>query len=205
MPVPKLIMDCRGLLRKEDLMTRVGETMGPPLLGHEFRCFADRFRILESSRGTNDGSLRVDYFAAPRAKVPEHVHHYQEERFEVVSGWLCLRVGGQEMTLGSGQIAVGPPGVPHAWWNPSDEEEARFLVRLRPGLGVEVMLERVLDLAREGKTVGGMFPSNPLRLAVLLYEIWGWVYLTGVPRPMRKALFAPVALLAFASRGLGYG
>jgi quercetin dioxygenase-like cupin family protein len=94
---------------------------GNPIIGHEFRCFGDRFQILESSRVTSDGSLRGEYFAAPRAKVPEHVHRPQEESFEIVSGMLCIRVGGLEMTLSPGQSAVGPPDVPHAWWNPSEE------------------------------------------------------------------------------------
>jgi mannose-6-phosphate isomerase-like protein (cupin superfamily) len=83
-----------------------------PLIGHEFRYFKDRFRILESSRDTGDGSSRADYFAAPGAKVPAHVHPDQEERFTVVSGTLGVRVGGRELILYLGQSAVGPPGVP---------------------------------------------------------------------------------------------
>lgn len=59
-----------------------GEPIENPPIGHEFRYFGDRFRILESSRRSEDASLRVDYFAAPGANVPEHVHHYHEERIE---------------------------------------------------------------------------------------------------------------------------
>jgi hypothetical protein len=66
-----------------------------PLVGREFRFFADGFRILESSRATDDESLRDDYFAVPRAKVPEHAHRDQEESFEVVSGTLGVRVRGR--------------------------------------------------------------------------------------------------------------
>ena len=175
-----------------------------PLVGHEFRYFRDRFRILESSRDTDDGSLRGDYFAAPRANVPEHVHHPWEDCFEVLSGTLGLRVGGQELTLGPGQSAVVPPGVSHAWWNPSDEEEVRYLVEIRPGLDVETMLETVLGLARDGKTVGGMIPRNPLQLAVLAHEFGSWGYFTRIPRSVRKTLFAPVASLAFVGRMFGY-
>lgn len=177
---------------------------GSPLIGHEFRYFGDRFRILESSRDTDDGSLRADYLAAPRANVPEHVHHPWEDCFEVLSETLGVRVGGQELTLGPGQSAVVPPGVPHAWWNPSDEEEVRFLAEIRPGLDVEIMLETVLGLARDGKTVGETIPKNPLQLAVLAREFGSWGYFTGVPRPVRKALFAPVRILAFVSGLLGY-
>ena len=175
-----------------------------PLIGHEFRYFGDRFRFLESSRDTDDGSLRADYLAAPRANVPEHVHHPWEDRFEALSGTLGVRVGGRELTLDPGQSAIVPQGVPHAWWNPSDEEEVRFLAEIRPGLDVEVVLEMVLGLARDGKTVGGMIPRNPLQLAVLAREFGSWGHFTGIPGPMRKALFAPVASLAFVGRMLGY-
>jgi quercetin dioxygenase-like cupin family protein len=185
-------------------MTRVSETTGSPLIGHEFRYFKDRFRILESSRVTDDGSLRADYLAAPRANVPEHVHHPWEDCFEVLSGPLGVRVDGRELTLGPGQSAVVPPGVPHAWRNPSDEEEVRFLAEIRPGMDVEVLLETVLGLARDGKTVGGTIPRNPLQLAVLAHEFGSWGYFTGIPGPMRKVLFAPVASLAFVGRRLGY-
>jgi quercetin dioxygenase-like cupin family protein len=90
------------------------------LIGHEFNFMGHTFHILESARDTEDGSLRLDYSAPPDANVSEHVHRFQEERFEVLSGKLGVRVGGQEMILGPGQRGVGPPGVPHAWWNPSD-------------------------------------------------------------------------------------
>lgn len=170
-----------------------------PLIGHEFSFFEHTFHILESSRDTEDGSLRFDYSAPPGANIPEHVHSVQEESFEVVSGKLGLRVGGQELTLTPGQSATGPPRVPHAWWNPSNEEEARFLVSIRPGLEAEIMFETVLGLMREGKTIGPV-PKNPLQLAVLACEIASWTVLT----PVEKVLFAPVAALAFVGELLGY-
>ena len=116
-----------------------GEPIENPLVGHEFRLLGDRFRVLESARQTADGSLRADYFAAPRANVPEHVHHPWEDCFEVLSGRLGVRVGGRELTLGPGQSAVVPPGVSHAWWNPSGDEEVHFLAEIRQGLDVETM------------------------------------------------------------------
>jgi quercetin dioxygenase-like cupin family protein len=174
-----------------------------PIIGHEFRFFGDRARVLESSRDTSDGTLRLDYFAAPRARVPEHVHSYQEERFEVLSGRLGLRVGGKELILGLGQRAVGPPGIPHEWWNP-DDEEAHFVAGIRPGRDVEILLETVLGLSTDGKIVKGMIPRNPLQLAVLVREAGGMAYPTVLPAPIRKALFLPVVLLAYVGRLFGY-
>jgi quercetin dioxygenase-like cupin family protein len=190
--------------------SRVGNVMGTrgdaienPLVGHEFRfrIYGRRHRmhILQSARQTDSGALRGEYFAAPCASVPEHAHRRQEERFEVVSGTLGVRVGGRELSLSPGQNAVGPPGVPHEWWNPSDEEEVHFLFEVRPGLRVETTLETVRGLARDGKTIG-MVPKNPLQLVVLAHELGSWMVL----KPGQKALFALVASLAFVGRLLGY-
>ena len=178
---------------------KAGEMMENPLIGHEFRFFGHRFHILESSRDTEDGSLRFEYFAPPRAHVREHIHTFQEERFEIVSGALGVRVGGRRSILSPGQSAVGPPRVPHEWWNPSEQEEVCFRVGIRPGLDVEIVLETILGLMRDGKTIGPL-PRNPLQLAVLAHEIGSWLVLA----PMEKALLAPVAALAFVGRLLGY-
>ena len=169
------------------------------LLGHEFSFSGHTFRVLQSARDTDDGSLRFDYSAPPRANVSEHVHRFQEERTEVLSGRLGMRVGGQELLLTPGQKAVGPPGVPHAWWNPSEEEEVRFVSEIRPGLEVETFFETLLGLARDGKTIGPV-PRNPLQIAVLVDEIASWLVL----RPVEKVWFAPVAALAIVGRFFGY-
>jgi len=169
------------------------------LVGHEFAFSGHTFRVLQSAPDTDDGSLRFDYSAPPRANVSEHVHRCQEERTEVVSGTLGMRVGGQELLLRAGQKAVGPPGVPHAWWNPSEEEEVRFVSEIRPGLEVETFFETLLGLARDGKTIGPI-PRNPLQLAVLADEIASWLVL----KPVEKALFAPVGALAIVGRLFDY-
>jgi quercetin dioxygenase-like cupin family protein len=193
----------RGESRGEGARGHRGDAIQSPLIGHEFRLFGDRFRMLESARETEDESLLAEYFAPPRAKVPEHVQADLEERFEVVSGTLRLRVGGRELILSSGQSAVGPPGVPHEWWNPSDDEEVHFLASIRPALDVETLLETWFGLARDEKTIWWI-PKNPLQFAVMAHEVGGWFYFTGVRMPVWKAFFALLAPLAFAGKLLGY-
>jgi quercetin dioxygenase-like cupin family protein len=177
---------------------RQGSSARVTLVGHEFSFSGHTFHVLQSARDTDEGSLRFDYSAPPRANVSEHVHRFQEERTEVVSGRLGMRVGGQELLLTAGQKALGPPGVPHAWWNPSEEEEVRFVSEIRPGLEVETFFETLLGLARDGKTIGPI-PRNPLQLAVLADEVASWLVL----RPVERLLFAPVAALAIVGRLFG--
>ena len=178
---------------------KAGNSMFNPLVGHEFSFLGHRFHLLESARDTGDGTLRFDYSAPPGANISEHVHRDQEESFEVVSGKLGIRVGGRESTLTPGESAIGPPGVPHAWWNPSAGEEVRFLGGIRPGLPVETMLETVLGLMRDGKTFGPI-PRNALQAAVLADEVWSWLEL----RPVERVLFTPVVALASVGKLLGY-
>jgi quercetin dioxygenase-like cupin family protein len=178
---------------------RQGTNARVSLVGHELSFAGHTFRVLQSARDTQDGSLSFDYSAPPGANVSEHVHRFQEERTEVASGTLGMRVGGQELLLSAGQKAVGPPGVSHAWWNPSEEEEVRFVSEIRPGIEVEMFFETLLGLAQDGKTIGPI-PWNPLQLAVLAEEIASWLVL----RPVEKVFFAPVAALALVGRLLGY-
>ena len=179
-------------------MAQIGHTVRSPLAGHEFSFFGHEFHVIQSARDVDGGTLRIDYIAPPRASVSRHVHRFQEEQFEVVSGTLGVRVRGRELILRPGQSAVGPAGVPHSWWNPADEE-VRFLAGIRPGLEVESWLETLLGLARDGKTVRGL-PRNPLQLAVLAREVGSWVYLG----PAWRMLFAPIAVLAYVGGLLGY-
>jgi len=178
---------------------RQGTSARVTLVGHEFSFSGHTLRVLESARDTDDGSLRFGYSAPPLANVSEHVHRFQEERTEVVSGTLGMRVGEQELLLTAGRKAVGPPGVPHAWWNPSGEEEVRFVSEIRPGLEVETFFETLLGLARDGKTIGPV-PRNALQLAVLANQVASWLVLGLV----EKVLFAPVAALAIVGRFFGY-
>jgi mannose-6-phosphate isomerase-like protein (cupin superfamily) len=181
-------------------MASRGETIENPLTG-------ERMTFLETARDTNGELLRMDYVAPPRYKGPtEHVHLLQEERFEVVSGVLGVRVGGRELHLEEGQSAVGPPGVPHKWWNPG-EEEVRFVAELRPALNTEEFFETAWGLARDGKATGLGIPKNPLQLAVLAGAHQGEAYFTAFPWPpipVQKALFGVLSLLAPLARLVGY-
>lgn len=53
---------------------------------------------------------------------PFHRHPHREEIIHVLAGRAEQWVGEEYRILGPGEVAVIPPGVPHATYNPFDEE-----------------------------------------------------------------------------------
>jgi quercetin dioxygenase-like cupin family protein len=160
-------------------VAKAGDVIENPITG-------ERIIFLKSTRETNGELLRFEYVVPPRFFIPEHFHPRQEERHEVLSGTLRGRVGGQERDYSEGERVVGPAGVPHAWKNPSSEEELHLVSELRPPLVFETILETYFGLARDGKTTKQGIPKNPLQIAVLADETRGCSTPVGYRSPCRK-------------------
>jgi quercetin dioxygenase-like cupin family protein len=176
------------------IVARAGEELYNPVLH-------DRIVYRKTARDTNGELMRVDLFVAPRGGNPLHVHPLQEEYFKAVSGTLGVQVGDEHRWLKEGEEAVVPPGVPHRWWNDSNDEEAHVLAELRPALNSETFFETGYGLARDGKTDENSVP-NLLQQAVTLTGInKGEIYLAAPPVAVQKAL---LAALAPAGKLLGY-
>lgn len=69
----------------------------------------------------------------PRHCHPFHVHPHREEIIHVEQGRAEQWAGGEYRILGPGEVAIIPPGVPHATYNPFDEELV-FHAILSPGV-----------------------------------------------------------------------
>jgi quercetin dioxygenase-like cupin family protein len=178
-------------------VAKAGDVIENPITG-------ERITFLKTTQETNGELLRFEYVLPPGFTIPEHVHPHQEERHEVLSGTLRGRVGGQERDYEEGERVVGPAGVPHAWQNPSSEEELRFVSELRPPLVFETLMETYCGLARDGKTTKQGMPKNPLQLAVLVDETRGMFYSSRVPVAVQEAFLELFGVLASVGRLLGY-
>lgn len=166
-------------------MARAGEVIESP---------DTRLVFLKTAADTEVKLLRFEQFVEPiHAPVPDHIHPHQEERFEVLSGRMCVRAARSEKILGPGEEVVVPPGTPHTFWN-AGEEELHHVVELRPALRHETFFETVFGLQREGRS-----PANPLQGAVIVLAYEN--YLARLPITAQKVLFGPLALLG---RLLGY-
>ena len=179
-------------------MAKAGDVIENPITG-------ERIIFLKTTQETNGDLLRFEYVLPPGFTISEHFHPHQEERHEVLSGTLRGRVGGQERDYAEGEGVVGPAGVPHAWRNPSSEEELRIISELRPPLVLETIMETSFGLARDGKTTKKQgTPKNPLQLAVLVDEMRGMFYSSAVPVAVQEAFLALFAVAASVGRLLGY-
>ena len=175
-------------------MAHPGDVVEAPLFGA-------RATFIETTEQTNGELLRVEVVLPPGFSVSEHVHPDQEERHRVVHGTLRAHVGGQQQDYGKGEMAVGPPGVPHAWSNPSDSKDLCIVSEHRPALHMEALLEGGFTIARDLQVDKRGALRHLLRMAVLLDEVRDDFYMTQVPMQALLRLFAALAPLG---RLLGY-
>jgi quercetin dioxygenase-like cupin family protein len=159
---------------------------------------------------SDDGDvLRMRFVIDGGGRVAaEHFHPEQEERFEVMTGTLRLRLNGQERQVQAGERVIVPAGVPHAWWNASSAEPADVRIELEPALESRAFFETLFKMVQDGHTKDGM-PRNPVRLAVLADRYHREVQ--GVPAegdPLGKlpasALRRLIKVMALIGRVLGY-
>jgi quercetin dioxygenase-like cupin family protein len=160
----------------------------------------ERIVFRKRARDTAGELLEMTLFLAPKGFIAaQHVHPNQEERFEVGGAPVMIKVAGKERLYQPGEVAVVPPGTPHVWWNPS-QEEAVTLVQFRPALDTETFFETFFGLAADGK-VGKSGLPNPLQMVVLAREFNREIQL---PPPAQWVLGPIAMLLAPLSRALGY-
>ncbi len=150
-------------------------------------------------RSSTEEALEVEATYGTGAKPPpRHFHPSQDERFEVLSGSIRVRVDGDERPLAAGEEIEIPRGAEHQIWNPSSEP-ARVLWRTSPGGRTEQWFRAIDRLHREGR-VGGNGMPGPLAFAVLLTEYRDVFRLAGPDWLLRPAF----AALAPIGRARGY-
>jgi quercetin dioxygenase-like cupin family protein len=175
-------------------MAKAGDELVNPVTGL-------RTVFRKTAQETSGELLQVDWIGSPGWTTgPDHVHPRQEERFEVLSGRLSLRVGGVERVHNVGEVIVAQAGSAHAAWN-ADHDEVHVLVDFRPALRTDRAFETLAGLARKGKTNRAGAPRNPLRLALILREFEEEIYFVRPPLAVQRVI---LGALAFIGRLLGY-
>jgi mannose-6-phosphate isomerase-like protein (cupin superfamily) len=83
---------------------------------------------------TTDGRFAlIEHTIGPRKlAAPMHTHKNEDEYSFVLSGRMGAQIGEEVVEAGPGELVFKPRGVPHAFWNPGDEE-TRVLELISPG------------------------------------------------------------------------
>ncbi len=141
-------------------MARTGDELVNPLSG-------ERIVFLRTADETAGELLEMDaHWTRPGRRAREHRHPQMEERWQVIAGSACFRIGGVEQISGPGETAVALPGVAHEAWNPS-EEPAHVRIRMRPALCWEQFVERLFALANDAYAHGRDAPELASLLALM--------------------------------------
>lgn len=174
-------------------MVEAGDVFENPLSGQ-------RLVFRKTARDTGGELLEVEsvYTKPTPFRPPVHYHPRQEERFEVLSGEVCVVLDGEERTLEEGEVLIIASGIPHEMW--AEEAGVRVNWQTRPALNTEAFFETVWGLARDGKTDARGVP-NLLRVAMIAREYDEEFRLASPPRAVQQVIFGS---LAPVGRLLGY-
>lgn len=102
-----------------------------------------------------DGLSITEHWMPAGDAPPTHMHHDEDEIFQVLEGRIRFRVGDSEQVAGPGDTLVGPKGVPHAF-KVESAEGARMLTIA--GAGFETMIRSV---SRPAQTDARPEPAAP--------------------------------------------
>src|SRR5690242_8953504 len=107
-------------------------------------------RFLLRGEATGGRFAAVEHTLAPRAlAAPTHTHENEDEYSFVLSGRMGAMVGEEVVEAGPGDLVVKPRGIPHAFWNASDEE-TRILEIISPA-GFEQYFAELAPLLSGGE------------------------------------------------------
>ena len=100
--------------RLHEVRTDEGERADFPRLGNRY--------VLRGDSSSGRFAL-IEHTIPPRAlAAPMHTHEREDEYSFVLAGRLGAQIGDEVVAAGPGDLVLKPRGIPHAYWNPGDEE-----------------------------------------------------------------------------------
>ncbi len=103
-----------------------------------------KLKVISNFQEGQCSAYRVN--VEPSDGPPLHIHPRQTELFLVLEGEYEFAVGERRFRAGPGDVALVPPGTPHAFRN-AGTTTARLVFMLTPALGGEVYFRGLTDLA----------------------------------------------------------
>lgn len=153
----------------------------------------ESMKVIESTAQ----AFRAQYSLRPHGEIPgEHLHPHKEQRIEVLSGEMHVRIDGEHRIVRAGETATVPVGTRHFQWNPCDTE-AVVIEEIRPAGRIHDFFTVLFGLARDGRTDANGFP--PLLLAAALFTEF-----RDAIRPASRGLQLVFATLGPVALAAGY-
>lgn len=107
--------------------------------------------FLKTGAETNGQLLQIDCISPPTAvNEPEHIHPFQENKFEIISGVCTFNIDGKERLAKAGEVVTIPSQVRHHFWN-SGDTHAHYIQEFRPALKIADFFDTFFALSRDGK------------------------------------------------------
>ena len=92
----------------------------------------------------------VEHTIAPRSlAAPLHTHEHEDEYSFVLAGRMAAQIADEVVEAEAGDLVLKPRGIPHAFWNPGDEE-TRVLEIISPAGFEQYFADLAPHLQAEG-------------------------------------------------------
>ena len=101
--------------------------------------------FLATGEETGGTCFLAEICVAPGGGTPPHIHHREDESFQMLEGTLMIQVGGNTITAQAGDFAYLPRGIAHSFKN-TGEGKAKALVLTTPA-GLEGFFCEVFEPA----------------------------------------------------------
>jgi quercetin dioxygenase-like cupin family protein len=103
--------------------------------------------FLATGEETGGAFFMAEISVAPGGGTPPHIHHREDESFQLLEGSLTIQVGGDTITASAGDFAFLPRGIAHSFKNTGDGY-ANALVLTTPA-GLEGFFAEVFEPAAD--------------------------------------------------------
>ena len=144
----------------------------PPGAGHSINVLGTPMLIRIHGRDTNGTVSAVETVDSPGGGPPPHIHHREDETFQVLEGEYEFMVAGSTVRAEAGTTLFAPRDVPHTYRCVGDKP-GRLLCIINPA-GFEQFFE----------TIGAMSPSEQQNIPKVI-EIGRTFGLEFLPPPSR--------------------
>jgi quercetin dioxygenase-like cupin family protein len=151
----------------------------------------DSYEFFETARDTNGERVTMKAIINSKGQlVPNHLHVFQDENFEVISGKLTIFFDGQTKKLSSGDKITLPKNIPHNHYN-NEDAAVTYIHSVTPALDFDYLIENLVGLAADGKSKNGKF--GLVQELVTLKYLDSKSYLADIPIGVQNVLMNTIA------------